>query len=79
MSISTCSWALYKGLWHTQCSHFYTTTDGGELNYTFEEIPPSRRCPRCGEQIEVVERQFGRRVRGENNEDKSNLTGRRAD
>jgi hypothetical protein len=54
-----CKWAQYKGLWHTECNDFLTTTIGGEFNYTYEEIPFYGHCPSCGKEIEVIRRNFG--------------------
>jgi rubredoxin len=56
-----CQWAAYKGLFHTECNSFLTTTICGEVNYTFEEIPIDGNCPNCGRTVNVIERQFGRK------------------
>jgi hypothetical protein len=58
---NNCKWAPYKGLWHTECSHFLTTADCGIPNYTYEEIPEDGRCPGCQREVVVIERKFGRK------------------
>ena len=62
---TNCKWALYKGLWHTECNDFLTTTIYGEMNYTFYDIPFDGICPDCGKPVEAIERRFGRRKAGE--------------
>jgi hypothetical protein len=62
---TVCKWALYKGLWHTECHCFLTTTDVGDLNYTFWEIPLNGACPNCERQVLTIDMQFGRKQRGE--------------
>jgi hypothetical protein len=61
MERHACQWAIYKGLWHTECNSFLTTTINGEQTYTFESIPFDFRCPGCGKGIEIIERKFGRK------------------
>lgn len=60
-----CGWAFYKGIWHTDCNSYLTTTIKGDLNYTFEEIPHDLICPNCKRRIEQTERQFGRKQKAQ--------------
>lgn len=61
----TCQWAFYKGLFHSACCHFLTTSDGGGMVYTHDEIPDDMVCTWCGLQIEQIDRKFGRRRKAE--------------
>lgn len=57
-----CNWAQYKGLWHTECHFFLTTTEDNKINYTFEEQPFDGVCPNCERRVEVIDRHFGRKA-----------------
>jgi len=62
-SSRVCRWAFYKGLWHTECNCYLTTTTQGPIkNYTKADLPWDLVCPDCGVTVVVIERGFGRQV-----------------